>query len=303
MSASLLSLNVTNRKMDIKFLIIPAVVVVLVLFGIQPRNESPRADFMVIVQAEDGVLREGLSASFHDRSEDPEGKDLVYRWSFGDGSESEERNPSYTYEREGDYEVSLTAEDPAGNRDTKNQYVSVFRALPEATFDIQPFSPKTNSEVTFTDRSYHPTSGVIEKREWVFDKAHEENVVICQRGVIKEHHVYSRPGTYTVKLTVYDDRGESAVCTREIVVSDVSTILEDLEAAISSLQNSIDKLELQVERLGIAMGGIDNKIDTLESNVQRAFSDVRFWLPMVIAVLSIVFSLVFGIPAYRRTTK
>ena len=40
-------------------------------------------------------------------------------WSFGDGYTSTEQNPSHTYEREGNYNVSLTAYDPSNKRERK----------------------------------------------------------------------------------------------------------------------------------------------------------------------------------------
>lgn len=75
-----------------------------------PVNDAPTADFTVEV--------EGQSISFMDISNDAldmsSGGIIKWEWNFGDGSTSEERNPSYTYSEPGDYTVTLKVTDNGG---------------------------------------------------------------------------------------------------------------------------------------------------------------------------------------------
>ena len=75
-------------------------------------NRPPRADFSAKPQRGDGPL----TVTFTDRSSDPDGDGLSWRWDFGDGTRSTERNPTHTYTRAGKFEVSLTVIDNKGAR-------------------------------------------------------------------------------------------------------------------------------------------------------------------------------------------
>jgi PKD repeat protein/subtilisin family serine protease len=64
-----------------------------------------------------------LTVQFTDRST---GEITSWRWDFGDGGTSTERNPSYTYQKPGSYTVSLTVEGPGGrNTKTAQNFITV----------------------------------------------------------------------------------------------------------------------------------------------------------------------------------
>ena len=88
-------------------------------------------------------------------------------WSFGDGHTSKERNPSHTYEREGNYDVSLTVQDAANRREKKIKYDYIVIIPPQDIFppEITEFSPPqgatfippdlpTEITITITDKGY-----------------------------------------------------------------------------------------------------------------------------------------------------
>ncbi len=56
----------------------------------------------------------GLGCSFIDKSKDDDGVITGWRWEFGDGATSDERNPVHTYSGPGRYDVLLTVTDDAG---------------------------------------------------------------------------------------------------------------------------------------------------------------------------------------------
>lgn len=67
-----------------------------------------------------------LTVIFNNTSDDINDDIVSYEWNFGDGSSSMEMSPTYTYSAVGDYQVSLTVTDSAGQTDMVSQTVSVF---------------------------------------------------------------------------------------------------------------------------------------------------------------------------------
>ncbi len=69
-------------------------------------NKPPRAEFEVQCQE--------LRCVFADRSGDEDGGVVSWRWDFGDGATSSERNPSHSYAAPGRYDVLLVVTDDDG---------------------------------------------------------------------------------------------------------------------------------------------------------------------------------------------
>jgi len=64
-----------------------------------------------------------LTVAFTDKSS---GNPTAYKWSFGDGTVSREKNPKYQYLQEGNYKVTLTVSNAAGSSTvTKTNYITV----------------------------------------------------------------------------------------------------------------------------------------------------------------------------------
>jgi glucose/arabinose dehydrogenase len=64
---------------------------------------------------------------------DPEGDPLTYAWNFGDGTTSNEVNPTHTYTANGTYTATLTVEDTAGNASTKTVLIYPGASAPTVT--------------------------------------------------------------------------------------------------------------------------------------------------------------------------
>jgi PKD repeat protein len=141
-----------------------------------------------------------------------------YNWSFGDGSESlgTEIYPEHVYDHPGVYTVTLSVTDPGGNT-----------AIDEITITVLDITNPTaviNHPLTIGDTVPCPFEG----------SGSYDNVEIvsyrweCGDGNTYEGmhanitHIYSRPGNYTVNLTVMDTSGLSHTSSSLITVMDMT---------------------------------------------------------------------------------
>jgi PKD repeat protein len=84
-------------------------------------NIAPSSDFTF----SPNTPETGENVEFTDTSSDPESKLSSWSWSFGDGSSSTEQNPTHTYQKNGIYTVTLTAQDDEGVTSTKSKKITV----------------------------------------------------------------------------------------------------------------------------------------------------------------------------------
>jgi PKD repeat protein len=87
------------------------------------KNQPPEARIVVTTI----FVQTGELVKIHSDSDDPEGARLEYAWDLdGDGKiDSNNENPTWTYHREGDYMVTLTATDDHGQSDTDQITIQV----------------------------------------------------------------------------------------------------------------------------------------------------------------------------------
>ena len=72
-----------------------------------------------------------------DKTKDPDGDEVVYEWSFDeDVVQSEEINPTYTFEKPGNYDVSLAVTDKDGLTSIVEKKVLVGNDLPKVSWKI-----------------------------------------------------------------------------------------------------------------------------------------------------------------------
>ena len=130
-----------------------------------------------------------------------------YSWDFGDSKSSIEENPTHIYTTSNTYDVKLTSTNTCGSV-SKTQQVTISNNL-SASFTSD--SDGCNLTVNFTDGS----SGNISSRSWDFGDG--EVSTEANPG-----HIFSKSGSYTVKLTVVDG-GDSDTYEKEIVINDTPT--------------------------------------------------------------------------------
>lgn len=157
------------------------------------------------------------TARFTDASSDSDGRIVSYRWSFGDGSSSSERNPTHTYTVGASaglrYGVTLTVTDNAGATHSKTQYVTVFGEDSLAANFAYEYAPFQRLRATFTSTSRsRPSPNQIVKYEWDFG---DGSVATGATAV----HQYAIGGIYPVTLKVTEASGATQSRTHQVAAT------------------------------------------------------------------------------------
>jgi PKD repeat protein len=156
-----------------------------------------------------------LSVTFDSTgSTDLDGTIVSYLWDFGDGGTSNVQNPQHTYTNPGKYVITLTVTDNAGatTTETASLEATTPNLPPVSKFIATPPGGRAPLSVVLTsDESYDP-DGAIGNRHWTFSDGGDYFGETA-------YHTFERPGTYTVKLTVFDNDGAQGTSTQMVNVT------------------------------------------------------------------------------------
>lgn len=119
-------------------------------------------------------------------------------WQFGDGSTSQQQNPTHMYQSAGTYTVSLGVAGNSGQQSATSRNVTVSAPAPaippvNAAFGFSPNAPRVGQPVTFNDQS----GGSPTQWFWWFG----DGATSASRN---PQHVFTLPGTYSVTLQVWN---------------------------------------------------------------------------------------------------
>ncbi|KKH95709.1 hypothetical protein EO95_06280 [Methanosarcina sp. 1.H.T.1A.1] len=143
-----------------------------------------------------------LNVAFTDTSA---GLPASWSWDFGDGSTSDNRNPTHTYSAGGSYNVNLTVSNEYGT-DSKTAVIVVLQ-LPVADFSTSATGGYAPLSVTFTDCSQNATS-----RSW---DVNNDGVADSTEAIFV--YEYASAGTYTANLTAINANGTNSKTVQIIV--------------------------------------------------------------------------------------
>ena len=172
-------------------------------------DNSPTADFS-FTPSDPCILDE---VHFTDRSTDPDGDIVSWEWNFDDGTTSPKPNPIHRYEREGTFTVTLTVTDNDGLTDETSQTIAIeHKDLIQANFTFHAVDEVLH-KIHLDATASIDTMGEIVRYEWDWDG---DGVYDTAVQVPEMMHRFDGEGPYQVILTVADDQGNRASCTKEV---------------------------------------------------------------------------------------
>jgi len=138
-------------------------------------------------------------------------------WNFGDGSKGFGSIVTHTYNKKGNYKVTLrvSGADIYGYSD---HYITV-GASPFPRFTWLPDEPTTGEIITFDASGSWDTNGKIMQYNWSYTDESQPNKVIYMGNNKTFTYKWDKQGIYKIKLAVTDDDNNTNEITKTIVVS------------------------------------------------------------------------------------
>lgn len=171
-----------------------------------------------------------LTVTFQNLSQQGGDSNTLWFWDFGDGSNSEERNPAHIYTQTGVYSVTDGDEQcwyKHGN--SSKSYLGT--RPPQAGFSADNARGAAPRVVTFMDESVPGTSPIA---EWQWDFGDGETSTIQNPT-----HTYTQLGSYDVQLTVTTADGSDMVSVENAVV-----VLNEMHTQVLLGSNALDGYQL-----------------------------------------------------------
>ncbi|MCK5261717.1 MAG: PKD domain-containing protein [Thermoplasmatales archaeon] len=154
-----------------------------------------------------------LTVSFTGSGVDSDGSIVSYEWDFGDGGTSTLQNPSHTFTSEGTYNVTLTITDNDGLTDLES--IMIIVVTPNYPPTASASASKTSGEVPLTvyfNGIGTDPDGTIVSYHWDFGDGSTSNIQ-------NTSHTFDTSGTFTVTLTIQDNKGAAGIDTLTISVN------------------------------------------------------------------------------------
>ena len=158
--------------------------------------------------------------SFSQTCSDTDGTLVSWYWNFGDGTTSNEPNPSHQYSQKGTYHVSLKTTDNENASKIVTIPVLVVNIAPTAEFSVSTSNLVIGDLVEFYDHSTDPDSAISE-HFWDFG---DGTTSTAQNPA----HQFEGTGDYFVTLAVTDTEGQTGTTSLKVHVSDPSVMQDYL---------------------------------------------------------------------------
>ncbi len=141
---------------------------------------------------------QGLTIKFINTSD----KSVWQKWDFGNNQYSYEKNPSFTYNMAGEYEVKLKIKGIDGNYYSSIRKIEIYEN-PKAMFEIDKFNSDLNNKTIYFNNN--STNNILNKWEFGDNQVSEE---------VNPVHLYDVDDIFLVKLKVQSSKG----CTDSVTI-------------------------------------------------------------------------------------
>jgi len=148
-------------------------------------------------------------------SSDSDGSIAKYSWNFGDGTNGTGKTVTHSYNKIGNYTVTLTVTDNNGSTSSDKTYAVITEKPnypPNADFSYSPLNPTIDDTMQFTDLSTD-SDGAIVSYFWNFSDGTNSTDK-------NPKHKYSKSGAYTITLKITDDDNATDIFSKAILVEE-----------------------------------------------------------------------------------
>ncbi len=194
-------------------------------------DERTRSSGRVVVDNQAPVLESaqattgwvGDAISFSASATDAPGDMLTWLWTFGDGSTSNEAEPTHTYASEGDWPVTVTVYDGHGGSDSTTFTVQALLDHPTVDSVTIPSTANEGEELTFSASASLQQTGQDLTYTWDFgdgETATGETVT----------HAFADDGSFTTTLTVSTPVGGEGTSSQAVTIANVDPTIESVDA-------------------------------------------------------------------------
>jgi PKD repeat protein len=175
-----------------------------------PGNQPPISDFSFNPITGEYPLKVSFDGS---ASYDPDGSVVAYAWTFGDGGSGAGKLVDHTYQKNGTFTVKLTVTDDKGATGAYSRPIKILKpnVNPVADFAFSPTTGIFPLAVNFDASASHDPDGSVATYAWTFGDGATGNGKLTS-------HTYHKSGTFSIQLTVGDDRGGTGSKTKSITV-------------------------------------------------------------------------------------
>jgi heat shock protein HslJ/chitodextrinase/uncharacterized protein YraI len=162
-----------------------------------------------------GQITVGQPAQFSgQRSAAADGRKIVtYQWDFGDGAGSNDVNPVYTYNKAGNYTVTLAVIDDLGQKGETKVGVTVQAPAPPVAVIGGPMAGMVGDTLAYSGADSHGSLPIV-RYEWDFGDGQTA-------AGVRVNHAYQNAGAYRVMLTVTDEAGQQGASTLDVTITGV----------------------------------------------------------------------------------
>ena len=140
-----------------------------------------------------------LAVTFNCAASDPEGAALTYQWTFGDGTTSNVRNPSKTYNIEGTFVAYVRVADGTNTVQSADLRIIVGDQPPVVAASADVMSGTFPLTVRFSSAGTSDPEGAALQYDWTFGDGNTS-------ALPNPTNIYNLQGVYSARLTVSDGR-------------------------------------------------------------------------------------------------